>query len=530
MKSPITRRRVVADAAGRPHHSPIILIAEVPVEANKRNLTRDMHNATDYASWREAAQALDHLEGWDDWRDDDTSSDFDWRLIRARLRQVRQFRAEGQIAKLVHHLRQGLHWNLGNTGNPRLYDYARFGTKRLIGEYIGEISDTLKYLCELDSPDFSAAVKHKFFDEVTHSYGRSALMLSGGATLGLFHVGVVKALFREGLVPSIMSGSSAGSVVCATVGTREPHEVEELLDPEAAYYHFWRILPWRDALRSRALMDQSQLRKAIAANVRDWTFEEAYQRSGRAINITVSPAGMNQPPRLLNYLTFPYLYLQEAVLASCAVPVLFPPVMLMTQDECGQRVPYMPLLRWNDGSLKSDLPILRMRRLHNVNHFIVSQTNPHVLPFVSRREPGDGNVLHGARDFAYSSLRGQAKSLIDLARHNLPMGGVRRTLDLGSSILDQEYRGNINILPDVSLWRYANVTSNPSMESIKRFMLEGERATWPRMEMIRNQTLISQTLHDCLERIERGVAARPAAPQAGGKPELRVVRARNAAS
>ena len=31
--------------------------------------------------------------------------------------------------------------------------------------------------------------------------------------------------------------------------------------------------------------------------------------------ITVSPAGSNQPPRLLNYLTFPYLYLQEAVLA-----------------------------------------------------------------------------------------------------------------------------------------------------------------------------------------------------------------------
>src|SRR3546814_6993853 len=101
-------------------------------------------------------------------------------------------------------------------------------------------------------------------------------------------------------------------------------------------------------------------------------------------------AARGKPARLLNHLTFPYLCVREAVLASCAVPLLFPPVMLMTQDERGERVPYMPLLRWNDGSLKSDLPILRMRRLHNVNHFIVSQTNPHVLPFVSaKREPGD---------------------------------------------------------------------------------------------------------------------------------------------
>src|SRR3546814_6229182 len=96
-----------------------------------------------------------------------------------------------------------------------------------------------------------------------------------------------------------MSGSSAGSVVAATVGTRATHEVEELLDPESAYYHFWRMLPMRDVVRRRALMDQDQLRKAIAANVRDLSFEQAQTLSGRSINITVSPAGTNQPPRLL---------------------------------------------------------------------------------------------------------------------------------------------------------------------------------------------------------------------------------------
>jgi TAG lipase/steryl ester hydrolase/phospholipase A2/LPA acyltransferase len=496
------------------------------VDRTARELNREMAAAVDYAGWREAAEALDRFEGRDAWAADERSDDYDWRLIRARLRQMRQYREDGHLAKLVHHLRQGLHWNLGNTGNPLLYGKARVGTKKLIHDYVNEIATALNYVLESDSPEFADEAKLTFFRNLVQSYGSSSLMLSGGATLGLFHVGVVKALYREGVVPNVMSGSSAGSVICGTVGTRTPDEVEALLDPESAYYDFWRILPWRDMLRNRAIMDQNQLRQAIAANVPDMTFEEAYRRSGRAINITVSPAGVNQPPRLLNYLTFPYLYIREAVLASCAVPVLFPPVMLMTQDERGERVPYMPLLRWNDGSLKSDLPILRMRRLHNVNHFIVSQTNPHVLPFMSKREKGSRGLLHTARNYAYSTVSDQAKSLMGLARDNLPDGFARRSLDAASSILDQDYRGNINIVPDISVWRYANVTSNPTMDAVKRFMLEGERATWPRIEMIRNQTLISQTLEQCIRQIERPALKVPA-KDGSRRPDLKVVRKRS---
>ena len=40
--------------------------------------------------------------------------------------------------------------------------------------------------------------------------------------------------------------------------------------------------------------------------------------------------------------------------------------------------------RWIDGSFGNDLPMMRIGRLHNVNHFIVSQVNPHVLPFQER--------------------------------------------------------------------------------------------------------------------------------------------------
>src|SRR3546814_15253033 len=86
----------------------------------------------------------------------------------------------------------------------------------------------------------------------------------------------------------------------------------------------------------------------------------------------------------------------------------------------------MRISDWSPDVFSSDLPILRMRRLHNVNHFIVSQTNPHVLPFVSaKREPGDRGLRNAARDFLYSTVRGQSKSVVDLARQNLSAGGLR---------------------------------------------------------------------------------------------------------
>lgn len=67
--------------------------------------------------------------------------------------------------------------------------------------------------------------KLRFFLEMRHSLGRSALLLSGGITLGMYHLGVVKALHNERLLPRVISGSSAGSVVAAIVGLATDEEL-----------------------------------------------------------------------------------------------------------------------------------------------------------------------------------------------------------------------------------------------------------------------------------------------------------------
>lgn len=46
------------------------------------------------------------------------------------------------------------------------------------------------------------------------------MLLSGGAALGFYHAGVVKALVENKLMPRVIGGASAGSILCAMIGTR----------------------------------------------------------------------------------------------------------------------------------------------------------------------------------------------------------------------------------------------------------------------------------------------------------------------
>ena len=65
--------------------------------------------------------------------------------------------------------------------------------------------------------------KLEFFAETRHAYGRTAIMLSGGANFGKFHFGLLKALKEQDLMPRIICGSSVGSVTAAVIAS-QPYE------------------------------------------------------------------------------------------------------------------------------------------------------------------------------------------------------------------------------------------------------------------------------------------------------------------
>ncbi|MGJ8668357.1 MAG: DUF3336 domain-containing protein [Oceanococcus sp.] len=475
-----------------------------------KQLQRDLDNALDYRSWRAAALELDELEGKADWRATDETRDYDFRLIRARLNELRLLREEQRVAELVHALHEGLHGNLGGIASPTLYTHCRVGTKLLIEEYLHEVAICLNYLCDNDFDEFPIEEKIRFFKRTGSSFGRSALMLSGGATLGMFHIGVIKALFSEGVLPRVLSGSSAGSIIAGAVGTRTDEELKDVFNPGGLYLDAFRVFGLRNAMRNRSLMDQGQLWKCLQENMGDYTFEEAFERTRRIVGITVSPIEPHQQGRLLNYLTAPNVTVSRASLASCAIPGVFPPVMLQAKSFKGELVGYMPSKRWQDGTLRSDLPMLRIARLHNVNHYIVSQTNPHVVPFLKDdRARNTSGMVSLVGELARSSYGVYSKHIVETARHRMNPEGWWRVAEKLMALTNQRFSGDVNIFPSQTPKKVLRMLTSPTEEDMRHFIHSGEKRTWPQVERIRNSTVISRTFEDCLQRMkDRGETQR----------------------
>ena len=209
-------------------------------------------------------------------------------------------------------LREGLHHDLGNMGNPALYTRSRVGTKHLIEEYISQVCEALDYLCDHPVPGFPVYDKLQFFRDTLTSFGRPTLLLSGGASLGMFHFGVIKALWEKGLLPQVIAGSSIGAIIAGILGVHTDAEIPEMLVPENHNLKAWKWRGLISAMRGEGLMDQQTLQQCLRANIGEYTFEEAYQRTGRSINISVSPVQSNQKARLLCGYTSPYLMVWSA--------------------------------------------------------------------------------------------------------------------------------------------------------------------------------------------------------------------------
>lgn len=114
-----------------------------------------------------------------------------------------------------------------------------------------------------------------------------------------------------------------------------------------------------------------------------------------------------------------------------------------------------------DGSVSDDLPAKRLSRLYGVNHYVVSQTNPHVIPFVSdghRKETALGLMTEAGR----RSAREWFNAITMIANKVDKKGGrVSQTISLIRSIINQDYVGDINILPDYKFQNPLKLLSFP---------------------------------------------------------------------
>jgi TAG lipase/lysophosphatidylethanolamine acyltransferase len=272
-------------------------------------------------------------------RQNPSSKHYDSRLIMSRLTGLMAAREDDDILTLVNLLRSGLVRNLGNITSPKLFLHANAGTKLLIDDYITQIALSIQHVTAVQTAPvhdsgFTSQAKVELLHDTRQAFGRTTLLLQGGSIFGLCHLGVVKALYLQGLLPRIITGTATGALIAALVGVHNEEELLGILDGEnidlsafdrqrdeaqsSSWSSQW-LLP--SSLANSGLMtllrrtkrysskgyflEAEVLEECVRANLGDLTFEEAYARSKRILNITVATSGRSGTPNLLNYLTAP---------------------------------------------------------------------------------------------------------------------------------------------------------------------------------------------------------------------------------
>jgi TAG lipase/steryl ester hydrolase/phospholipase A2/LPA acyltransferase len=479
--------------------------------------------------WKAAAKELDVLEDNEVWKFGRDSEDYDTALIEARLRELDEARINCDITRMLYLVRTALSRDLGGMGNIQLYKHSHTGTKDLIERYINSALDTIKALVKMSAHSLPAGIGAKdILEQVVYTrqaFGRSALLLSGGATFGMNHVGVLKALFEAHLLPRIMSGASAGSIVCAVLCTRTDEEIPKVLKefPHGDLAVFEEEGK-EDGLLDRigrfltqgAWIDMKHLVRVMKELLGDMTFQEAYNRTRRVLNICVSSASIYELPRLLNYVTSPNVMIWSAVAASCSVPLLFSAAHLLVKNPItGEHIPWNPTpQRWIDGSVDNDLPMTRLAEMFNVNFCIVSQTNPHVVPFLAK---DDATISHASQSTSSTTSGDWLYTLTNLAKGEA-LYRMQVLADLGifpnlvtkaRSVLSQKYSGDITILPEINYRDFPRMLKNPTSEFMVQACLCGERATWPKLSRIRNQCAIELELDNAVQQLRARVVFSP---------------------
>eukprot|EP00931_Biecheleriopsis_adriatica_P005768 TRINITY_DN107253_c0_g1_i1.p1 TRINITY_DN107253_c0_g1~~TRINITY_DN107253_c0_g1_i1.p1 ORF type:complete len:648 (-),score=118.44 TRINITY_DN107253_c0_g1_i1:54-1955(-) len=474
-----------------------------------------------YKEFKQLGEEIDKVRGLEAWKLEEESPHYDAKLINERTRSYKEMKDGGDITGTMFCLRSELLRKHFGLCNPALFEVCASGTKRLVEDYVSTVCDIMTWVAfshrdvQNDASDVSLPEKLAFFNETRHSFGRSALLLSGGACLGKYHFGVLKALHLNGVLPKIISGSSTGSVICGVLCTRTDAELMEWWSKSANWLEIFNLDFFsgphvKDFIKKggKGLWSSEHLGKALQENMGDCTFLEAYDRTGRICNITVSGlSGSTRYPMLLNYLTAPHVLIWSASLASCSVPGIFEPRALLAKNRQGKIVPYLAAgLEWQDGSMQNDLPITRLAELFNVNFFIVSQVNPHARIVSGMGVGSPSGPLFAIQQFVRRQIKEFLLSFTEMVMKNSgrrvspwlrPMGILP-----GQGLMVQEYTGDITIWSGGGLLEAHTLLQNPTQPIMQKAVAEAERETWWYIPQIKNACAIEFVMDEIIAELQ----------------------------
>jgi len=354
----------------------------------------------------------------------------------------------------------------------------------------------------------------KFLKRARHAYGKTALCLSGGAMMGLYHIGHLKGLMETDCLPDIVSGCSAGSAFGAVVCTRTNDELHRDLDPEVIGPRLKCFnRSWFECLQSVRktgnLFDGDNWLTMIKwFTLGDMTFEEAYQKTGRVLCIALAATAKKTPPILVNYITAPNVTIASAVVASAAVPGFVSPRHLQIKDPDGT-VRIAGAETYFDGSIKHDIPTTGLSEMLNCHFFVACQCNPHIVPFFFNAKGGVGQPTRWSGGEKETSWRGgfllaalEMYLKNDMRAKFVFLRDLDAAVSFTGTMMTQSFEGTTTIVPQVELRDFFTLFSDPSVYRLYHYLHVGRVAAYQHAAMIRCHYRISDALDECIERLE----------------------------
>ncbi|KAF2823363.1 patatin-like phospholipase domain-containing protein [Ophiobolus disseminans] len=489
----------------------------------RQRLRKKLQIASSYEEWIKGAKELDTHLGSDAWKKKPEYAYYDSRTVRrvheqlVKLRQRAESDESGQSdekmadgqPRAVEDLRALLEACIKNNfcgfENPRLYSETYYGTKDVVQDFVDEAAASLSFL--LRTTQLDPENKRALFKHLGSNFGRTALCLSGGATFAYYHFGVAKALLDADLLPEVITGTSGGALVAALLCSRTDEELKKVLVPALA----GRItachedtLNWiKRWYQTGARFDSVDWAKRCAWMTRgSMTFREAYQRTGRILNVSCVPSDPHSPTILANYITAPDCVVWSAVLASAAVPGILNPVVLMKKNKDGTLSPYSFGHKWKDGSLRTDIPLKALNLHFNVRFSIVSQVNPHInifffssrgsvgQPVTHRRGRGwrGGFIGSATEQYLKLDLNKWLKVLRHLELLPRPLGQD------WSEIWLQRFSGTITIWPKSIPSDFLYILTDPTPQRMARMIHVGQQSAFSKLKFIANRAKLEHII------------------------------------
>ena len=142
-----------------------------------------------------------------------------------------------------------------------------------------------------------------------------------------------------------------------------------------------------------------------------------------------------------------------------------------------------------------DSPLRRIAELFNVNHFIVSQARPYLIPFLQSDMHGPSQLETRSRTTQLSAFLLRMVGLE--VRHRLRQLDTLQVLpaSIRRFLVDEQVpAASMTLVPEVTAGDFVRLLETPTRETLNYWILRGERSVWPAVAALRIRCAVEHEL------------------------------------